>query len=616
MFFCHALNKQKGHTDSKDTPSRILEVTCFERHSTPGGVWRASGSNCGDEEATMCAYSELWTNGPCHSLEFYDHTFDEHFDGESVPVYLPRRDINEYIIQRVTKEAPTFFDDYFEFHTEVLRVQDVDEPDGAFKVTIRNVKTSDTSTRYFDKCIWAAGENSRPATPSQLRALFSQHLPDSWSDESIPSSQSIPKLRLLHSSETAQMKKSVWDQRVLLIGGGFSAEDLALQCLKWGATHVDVVARSDEAEITWTSSWPGDRVKVHAEMAVKSVDADGTIVLEEVHFDWPHHYESASSATNDENESNNANQVNHMDSITCLQNINLVIFCTGYKANLGMLDTSLRPTSGYLPAWHMGMDSSMSLCNEAGFSWEDWKMDPSNIAHKYTGNIPAAKMRMIRGNYNHPDMHRGILFKNPNMIYLCEYGSDVPLLSLDVHAWLICSYLTGRIPTPSVEEMKSANMQQVLDEMNLPYLRFLMDEGYCKILSGVKPLDASDCGYWPKDKHTEKCGYWDASTQYSEYMFRLMARVMEEGQYPGVSFGTYNKLNKKGKAMVEFGMSCYYMRNDLKDYNEGTEWRTFRDDVVEPEYIHSLYTGSEARPLKKRWMDAIGPSCSVKNGDI
>ena len=91
---------------------------------------------------------------------------------------------------------------------------------------------------------------------------------------------------------------------------------------------------------------------------------------------------------------------------------------------------------------------------------------------------------------------------------------------------------------------------------------------------------------------------------------------MEEGKYPGICLGTYHELNENGKALVSFGDYEYRTRVNTADYLEGKEWRTFRDGTKEPKFVYSLYTKSVARPLKKQWMDAIGSTCSIKNGDI
>ena len=630
MFFCHAWNQQKkaASRDGKQAPplAHELEITCLEREASPGGIWRSHTATVNN-----AAYEELWTNGPCHGLEFHDYTFDEHFQGTPVPVYLPRLDIHEYLMQRVTKDAPTFFQDYFQFQTKVLRVQEKKNPEegrGNLEVTVQNVRTGEVSMQCFDRCIWAAGENSQGSIPESLRTLLTNNKRASLTvsttataDEKKQDEDDVvdeppnhqeaqplldhPKLRLFHSTETHKIRECISDQRVLLIGGGFSAEDLALQCLKWGAAHVDVAARDGESEVTWTSKWPGDRVEVHKERGIHSVEEDGTIHLESVEFVWPHSYRGLGEDNHD---------------LVTLRNIDVVIFCTGYQANLSMLDESLRPQSGSIPQYYGTSHPSMSIRLE-DFAWEDWKMNTNHPAFKYTGDVPVAQGRMVYANYNHPEMHRGILFRNPHMMFLCEHGSDAPLLSLDIQAWLLCSYLTGRIPMPSVPELQAASRQQVLDQLHLPAIRYLMDEEYSHVLDEAEPLDDDDDGYWPKSPDAENCGSWDAETQYTNYMFQWLARVMEEGQYPGKSFGTYEELNETGQKAVDFGLSSYYMRTDLEDYegsddddDDGTEWRTFRDDVVEPKHIHSLYTGTKARPLKLRWMDAVGPSHSVKNG--
>ena len=84
--------------------------------------------------------------------------------------------------------------------------------------------------------------------------------------------------------------------------------------------------------------------------------------------------------------------------------------------------------------------------------------------------------------------------------------------------------------------------------------------------------------------------------------------------------GDFCPIRRTGQAIIDFGMCDYYMRSDLGDHADGQDWRTFRDDVVEPEYLYSLYTGHVARPLKQRWMDIHasdkdGP-VSIKRGDI
>jgi hypothetical protein len=636
MFLCHAWNKQQREAVANGEPlPHDLDITCFEQQSTPGGVWRVH------RDDVVHAYEELWTNGCCYSLEFYDYTFHQHFvnstaGGGGVPVYLPRQDISEYITQRVTQDHASFFDDYFEFDTKVMRVEPVEEeedrrpsPVHRFRVTTQHVSTLEITTRLFDRCVWAAGENSKGSIPASLRILFDtanhpSHQQDDGEttisdsttttianpittatpvdDDPDSSPSSSPRFCVLHSTDTKRIRTNVHGRNILLIGGGFSAEDLALQCLKWGASHVDVVTRDDEAEVTWTAQWPGpNRVHVHTEMAIRAVHPeDGSIQLSPVHFVWPNQYGWSNT---------NAEDDPPLSTTTILKDIQTIIFCTGYQANLSMLGDSLRPSCGTIPAWFMGTDPTLNMSELKSTLVESgWTMKrDENPAHPHTGDVPLFTRHMLRVNYNHPEMHRGIWLANPNLMFLCEHGSDVPLLSIDVHAWLLCSYLTGRVPMPSVPQLIQANHQQVVDQLDLPYLRYYFDHGYFQALQTV------DSGFWTKE-------YNQAQTEYQQYMIRLLAKVMHEGQYPGKALGTYEQLNETGQAIIDFGMCDYYMRSDLGDYADGQDWRTFRDDSVEPENMYSLYTGHVARPLKQPWMnihasDKDGP-VSIKRGDI
>jgi len=656
MFFCHAWNRQRREAEevaaagteasvtTKTMMTTTLDITCFEQQSTAGGVWRMHKDD-------VEAYEELWTNGCCYALEFHDYTFHKHFFGgkennemssggggatgttgaggglvdvleERIPVYLPRQDVSNYILQRVMKDSPTFLEDYFQFNTKVLKVESIDPSSSSsslpiFRVTTQHLPTMEITTHFFDKCIWAAGENSIGSIPPAIQSMFdnaiqhfSQQEPPTTTpqqEKDIPETPSKSRFCMLHSNETKQIRVNVTGRKVLLIGGGFSAEDLALQCLKWGAAHVDILARSDAAEVTWTSQWPGpNHVQVHTGKSIRSVNPDnGSILLSPVEMVWPRKYVWANDDDDDEDSSDDDSEEEDDDEEkvedTVLYDVQTVIFCTGYQASISMLDDTLRPACGCIPGYYMGTDPSLNM-SELSSVLKTWKMNTDNVAYPYTGDIPAGTRGMLRTNYNHPEMHRGIFFPNPNLMFLCEHGSDAPLLSLDVHAWLLCSYLTGRVPMPTIPELIQANHQQVLDQLELPHIRYYMDQGYFKV------LDYDENGYWdlygPGDQ---------AESDYTEYHLRLLAKVMEEGKYPGLSLGTYEELNENGKAIIEFGMCSYRMRSDLiQNYTDGHEWRTFRDDIIEPEKQYSLYTGHCARPLRQKWMD-ISTTANTNN---
>jgi hypothetical protein len=90
---------------------------------------------------------------------------------------------------------------------------------------------------------------------------------------------------------------------------------------------VDVATRNgDWCAVSWTSQWPGDKVKVYNCVGVDSVEGS-MITLKYVEEIWPSGYMPSHE--------------NGDDGEVVLEDIQTVIFCTGYSANLDMLDPSL-----------------------------------------------------------------------------------------------------------------------------------------------------------------------------------------------------------------------------------------------------------------------------------
>ena len=323
-----------------------------------------------------------------------------------------------------------------------------------------------------------------------------------------------------------------------------------------------------------------------------------------------------------------------------------------------MLDPALRPECGIIPR---NCAHPKLVVTDDDVDWSKWKMNTNHNAYKITGDIPAGQERMLRSNYNHPDLYRGVFLKNPHMMYLCEHGSEFPLLSLDIHAWLACSYLTGTVPQPSVEVMKKANMDQFLDQLHLPVIRMMSDEAYAKIVnlrsteyygesdddessSSEDETDDEDESSSDDDKEKEKKSYvkcgsrdlhlllldktvgLDFSThvnpydfdiiEYDLYMMRLTCKVMEEGKYPGKCLGNYESLNEYGLRLMRHNFVDFRGCLNKTEYAKDVEWRTFRDADTIAKSITSLYTGTPARPLNKRWIDIKeGRLTSVRNDD-
>ena len=718
MFFCHSYNQQKKQrrssvassssstSSAQERPSRPnesgedgqsfqeLDITCFEMKSTPGGIWRlppssSSSSSSNDTNNTNIniiieeedqVYDELWTNAPAQNWEFYDYTFDEHFGGGAAPtMYLPRRDVNEYIMQRVLKGHSTFFDEYFVCDTKVESVEEILDDDDMdddinhdddvvgtrFSVTVRHVPTNIVTTSTFDRCIWAAGENCIGYIPKSLQEMFpdttttttSSSGPDAVlftsevgdvDKEIKEETDPITSIHLLHSAETHRIREHCPGRKVLLIGGELSAEDLALQCLKWGACHVDVTARSYGA-VSWTSQWPGNKVDVHLYTEIDSVQGN-TVTLKYVDSTWLGYERYVQKDDDDDG----------YDDII-LNDIHLAIACTGYEVNLKMLDVALRPKCGIIPRY--SAHPNLLVTND-DVDWSKWKMNTNHNAYKITGDIPAGQERMLRSNYNHPDLFRGVFLKNPHMMYLCEHGSEFPLLSLDIHAWLACSYLTNSVPQPSVDVMKEANMDQFLDQLHYPVIRMMSDEAYAKNVNlrsteyygesddddsssagdESDDVDESDDDDEDEEEDEEKtnvkCGSRDLHLllkdktvgldfsehvnpydfdliEYDLYMMRLTCKVMAEGKYPGKCLGNYEGLNEYGLRLMRHNFIDVRGCLNKAEYVKDVEWRTYRDtDDTITKSIKSLYTGTPARPLNKRWIDIKeGRFASIKNGD-
>lgn len=242
-------------------------------------------------------YKALWTNGPKETIEFFDYTFDEHFK-MSLPMYMPCQLVLEYMIGRVTNNCPDLFDKYMKFNTNVKSVTYNDDT-SKFEVVTTNTLTGTTNKQCYDKCIWAAGECGGPAMPAPLINLFRRGGFDG---------------RLIHSSDTANLKEDVKGKRILLIGGAYSAEDLALMAIKVGVDKVYVSSRQTEHDanvIEWTAAWPFDKVQVLKQQVPIRVNGR-SIQFARSEWKFPNSYAAADTTV-----------------VTDIEDIDTVIFCTG-----------------------------------------------------------------------------------------------------------------------------------------------------------------------------------------------------------------------------------------------------------------------------------------------
>ena len=586
IFFCHAVETQRRKMMNEGNEAAVVAslpvVTCFERAPGPGGVWRSERTfaAAGDTEEkkmsetyprsmasfdyknannatagapTTNMYEALWTNGPKECIEFFDYYLDEHFD-HPLPVYMPRQPVLEYMIGRVTKNCPDFFEKYVQFNTSVEFVRYGDDK-RKFKISTRDMLTGEEVVEEFDKCIWAGGENGRPKLPEAMLKMFRE---GGFSG------------KMIHSSDTADFENDVKGKQILLIGGSYSAEDLALMAVKCSAEKVYISSRQHDNVVSWTSAWPYNKIEVlEAQTPVRVTEDGRCIQFAKTWWKWPNQY------------------VPYDQIQTEVRDIDTIIFCTGYQPNFGMLDENLRT------AVKKDADLQLSVPKE-------WKMMPNKLT-EFIGDVEAGDCRWINSVVGYPGLFRGLSINNPNMMFIVT-SVDNPLVGIDVDSWLLLCFIMGWNKVPSAAEMMKQNGQDAMDQMNNSYLRYCMDENYAKAYDDVHFKH-------PEHRETMLRLYMESKSQHYEYYWRILARSMQEAKYP-VSYGSYDELNETARTLIKYNSLSYYHRASLvaDDKEKG---KTFRD-CVDSDQFRSIFTDDKAVPLKHRWLDIDANDESVQ----
>lgn len=459
---------------------------------------------------------------------------------------MPRQPVLEYMIGRVTKNCPDFFEKYVKFNTSVEYVRFFEEKN-KFEVVTKDMITREKVVSEFDKCIWAGGENGRPKMPEALVNLF---LEGGFNG------------KIVHSSDTADFETDVKGKRVLLIGGGYSAEDLALMAVKCGVDKVYISSRQHENVVSWTGAWPGNKVEVlEAQTPVAVTEQGNCIQFAKTWWKWPDKY------------------VPYNKVETELRDIDTIILCTGYLPNFDMLDPDLRK------AVTKSVERKVPVPS-------DWKMKPNKMTD-LVGDVAPGDVLWWNSIVGYPGLYRGLSIDNPNMMFLVT-SVDNPLFGIDVDCWLLLHFITGLNEVPSAEEMWKQNVVDAVRQMDNTYLRYCMDSAYCKAYDNV---------------HNEKpeCGdllwnfYKESKSKHYDIYYSILARSIQEVGYP-VSYGSYDDLNETAQTLIKYGNMSYNARSNLRPDDKDSEWKTFRD-VDDSEKFVSVFTGAKAVPLKQHWLD-------------
>ncbi|CAF0818172.1 unnamed protein product [Rotaria sp. Silwood1] len=207
-----------------------VELICFERQAEWGGLWQYTAltgiDSCG-ELIHSSMYRQLWSNGPKETLEYVDYPFEKHF-GCSFSSYPPRAIMYDYITGRAIAADVRKF---IRFRTAVRHV-DFDVNTKLFHVTIQDLLNEKLIEHLtFDHVIVATGHYTMP---------------------NVPDFEGISKFpgRVLHSHDYRGADEFV-DKNVLVIGGSYSAEDIAVQCYKFGARSITISYRSYPMGFKW-----------------------------------------------------------------------------------------------------------------------------------------------------------------------------------------------------------------------------------------------------------------------------------------------------------------------------------------------------------------------------
>ncbi|XP_057306615.1 uncharacterized protein LOC130644861 [Hydractinia symbiolongicarpus] len=206
---------------------KIPNIVCFEKQSSISGLWNYSWKHGSDEHGEYVhnsMYRTLWSNGPKECSEMADYTFEEHF-GKAIPSYPPRAVLQDYLLGKAKKHNIS------EFVRSNTVVRTVKEKGDRFTVSYEDLVNKTHGEDTFDYVVVATGHYSVP------------HIPIYPGIDQFPG-------RVLHSHDFRNAEEFK-DQTIVLLGSSYSAEDIALQCYKYGAKKCIISYRSKPMGYNW-----------------------------------------------------------------------------------------------------------------------------------------------------------------------------------------------------------------------------------------------------------------------------------------------------------------------------------------------------------------------------
>ena len=270
----------RAFQQAEEIGQSIPEITCYEKQDDWGGLWNYSwrtGSDQYGDPVPNSMYRYLWSNGPKECLEFADYSFDEHFK-QPIPSFPPREVLYNYILGRAKNGN---LKKYIKFSTTVTNVN---FNGSQFELTSINKKENKITKEIFDYVVVSTGHFSVP------------YIPEYEGMKSFPG-------RILHGHDFRDAEE-FRNKDVVVLGSSYSAEDIALQCYKYGAKSVTIGYRNNPMGFKWPNG------------------------MKEVHY--LDRLEGSKAIFKDGHE----------------QNADAIILCSGYLHHFPFLDDSLKLKTG------------------------------------------------------------------------------------------------------------------------------------------------------------------------------------------------------------------------------------------------------------------------------
>ena len=229
------LSMLRAFQQAEEKGQSIPDIVCYEKQEDWGGLWNYSwrtGSDQYGDPVPNSMYRYLWSNGPKECLEFADYSFDEHFK-QPIPSFPPREVLYDYILGRAKNGN---LKKYIKFSTTV---SNVNFNGSQFELTSINKKENKVAKEIFDYVVVSTGHFSVP------------YIPEYEGMKSFPG-------RILHGHDFRDAEE-FRNKDVIVLGSSYSAEDIALQCYKYGAKSVTIGYRNNPMGF----KWPNGMKEVH-----------------------------------------------------------------------------------------------------------------------------------------------------------------------------------------------------------------------------------------------------------------------------------------------------------------------------------------------------------------